>query len=280
MKHPEVAAESETWASLGGERESRARWEHMSSRSRRRQWAPVPHAGQGPGDWRQRWSWSRVGVRGLRWEGQIDCRRVRWQGLVGSPLHEASRAAGSLGGLEAGATLSGRSRGDGRARVMHWGGEAEIIRRRSSARSRQEKQQHSALFWGAGVEGIKMARTDLCLHREPWVQRLACSRRRASRRQPGGGWRGPPYREPRCQALHALQQLGTPRASRWSRRLRELAAPDTRHPPTHCFASAACHPWRPLLKSALLTCDRRFCANISSIHLNHLVRTIMRRLRG
>lgn len=155
MKHPEVAAESETWASLGGERESRARWEHMSSRSRRRQRAPVPHAGQGPGDWRQRWSWSRVGVRGLRWEGQIDCRRVRWQGLVGSPLHEASRAAGSLGGLEAGATLSGRSRGDGRARVMHWGGEGKIIRRRSSARSRRREATAQRALLGRGCGGDK-----------------------------------------------------------------------------------------------------------------------------
>jgi hypothetical protein len=64
VKHfPGAAAESETWASLGGERESRAQWEHKSSRNLRRLPTRVPHAGQGPGDWRQRWSWSRVGVR-------------------------------------------------------------------------------------------------------------------------------------------------------------------------------------------------------------------------
>jgi hypothetical protein len=58
-----VAGESESWASLGGERESRAQWEDMSSRSQLGLPTLVPHAGQGPGDWRQRWSWSRVGVR-------------------------------------------------------------------------------------------------------------------------------------------------------------------------------------------------------------------------
>lgn len=89
-----------------------------------------------------------------RWEGQIDCRSVRWQGLVGSPLHEASRAAGSLGGLEAGATLSGRSRGRRRASVMHWGGEAGIIRRRNSAVG-WEKQQHTACLLGRGCGGDK-----------------------------------------------------------------------------------------------------------------------------
>jgi hypothetical protein len=70
----------ESWASRRGERKSRARWVHMSSTSPRRPPTLVPHTGQGAGDWRQRWSWPRVGMAERQAEGrQIvggECRRV------------------------------------------------------------------------------------------------------------------------------------------------------------------------------------------------------------
>jgi hypothetical protein len=105
------------------------------------------------------------------WEGQIDCRSEVWQGLVGSPLHQVSRDVGRPwevrgwcntkpgGGVWAG-NYAGICR---RAEAAK-----ELEATRSSAgwlggRDRQDSTRR--VFWGAGVEGIKMARTDLCLHR-------------------------------------------------------------------------------------------------------------------
>jgi hypothetical protein len=99
-----------------------------------------------------------------RWEGQIDCRSEGWQGLVGSPLHQVSRDVGSPGGLEGGATLS---RGSVRASNYAVGAEAEKnleMRQEAGQRGVGEGSSTRRVFLGgAGVEGIKMARTDSCV---------------------------------------------------------------------------------------------------------------------
>jgi hypothetical protein len=66
----------ESWASRRGERKLRAQWVHMSSTSLLRPPTLVPHAGLGAGDWRQRWSWLRMGMAECQAVGgAADCRR-------------------------------------------------------------------------------------------------------------------------------------------------------------------------------------------------------------
>ena len=49
---------------------------------------------------------------------------------------------------------------------MHAGGVVEKIKCDKKQRwLASERDSTRRVFWGAGVEGIKMARTDLCLHR-------------------------------------------------------------------------------------------------------------------